>query len=69
MPRPSKYRPIAFTRSKTKISREDLRHPWRLVRANLGSPGIDGFSFEAIDRGIGIDTFLRELARDLKDKT
>ena len=53
-----------------KISRaEVLAHAWRLVRAYRGSPGIDGFSFEAIESGIGVDTFLRELARDLKDKT
>ena len=53
-----------------KISREDiLSHAWRLVRANRGSPGIDGISFEAIENGIGVNTFLRELARDLKDKT
>jgi RNA-directed DNA polymerase len=53
-----------------KISREDvLRHAWRLVRANRGSPGVDGISFEAIERGIGVETFLRELARDLKAKT
>ena len=53
-----------------KISRDDvLNHAWRLVRANRGSPGVDGISFEAIENGIGIDTFLRELARDLKDKT
>ena len=48
-----------------KISREDiLNHAWRLVRANRGSPGVDGISFEAIERGIGVDTFLRELARE-----
>ena len=53
-----------------KISREDvLSHAWRLVRANRGSPGVDGISFEAIESGIGVDMFLRELARDLKDKT
>jgi RNA-directed DNA polymerase len=53
-----------------KISREDvLGHAWRLVRANRGSPGVDGIGFEAIENGIGVDTFLRELARDLKDKT
>ena len=53
-----------------KISREDiLNHAWRLVRANRGSPGVDGIGFEAIERGIGVDTFLRELARELKDKT
>ncbi len=53
-----------------KIYREDiLSHAWRLVRANRGSPGIDGMSFQAIESGKGIETFLRELARDLKDKT
>ncbi|MDH4207488.1 MAG: group II intron reverse transcriptase/maturase, partial [Anaerolineae bacterium] len=53
-----------------KVSRADiLSHAWRLVRANRGSPGVDGMSVEAIERGKGIDTFLRELAQDLKDKT
>ena len=53
-----------------KISRaEVLAHAWRLVRANQGSPGVDGLSFEAIEGGIGIETFLRQLAQDLKDKT
>ena len=53
-----------------KISREDiLSHAWRLVRSNRGSPGIDGIGFEAIENGIGVETFLRDLARDLKDKT
>jgi len=53
-----------------KISRaEVLAHAWRLVRANRGSPGVDGISFEAIESGTGIETFLRELAQDLKDKT
>ena len=53
-----------------KISRaEVLAHAWRLVRANRGSPGVDGVSFEAIESGEGIDTFLRELAQDLRDKT
>ena len=53
-----------------KISREDiLSHAWRLVRANRGDPGVDGISFGAIESGIGVETFLRDLARDLKDKT
>jgi RNA-directed DNA polymerase len=53
-----------------KISREDiLGHAWRLVRANRGSPGVDGMSFEAIECGIGIETFVRELAQELKEKT
>ena len=53
-----------------KVSRaEILAHAWRLVRANRGSPGVDGMSFEAIESGKGIGTFLRDLARDLNDKT
>ena len=53
-----------------KLSREAiLNHAWRLVRANRGRPGSDGISFEAIESGIGVDTLLRELARDLKAKT
>ncbi|MBW6519956.1 MAG: group II intron reverse transcriptase/maturase [Desulfoarculaceae bacterium] len=53
-----------------KISRGDiLSHAWRLVRANRGGPGVDGLSFEAIEDGIGVETFLQELARDLKEKT
>jgi len=53
-----------------KIYREDiLSHAWRLVKANGGSPGVDGVSFEAIESGEGVEGFLRELARDLKGKT
>jgi RNA-directed DNA polymerase len=46
-----------------------LRFAYRLVRANQGSPGVDGMNFEAIEQKIGIDTFLSELAQDLKNKT
>ena len=53
-----------------KICRADvLGHAWRLVRANRGSPGVDGNSFEAIESGVGVETFLRDLARELQDKT
>jgi RNA-directed DNA polymerase len=53
-----------------KISRDDvLSYAWRLVKANRGSPGVDGISFEAIENGIGVETFLRDLARNLQDKT
>lgn len=53
-----------------KVSREDiLGHAWRLVRANRGSPGVDGISFEAIESGEGVASFLRNLAGDLKEKT
>lgn len=53
-----------------KVWRADiLMHAWNLVRANKGSPGIDGMNFSDIEHRIGIDTFLSELAQDLKDKT
>jgi len=53
-----------------KISRaEVLAQAWRLVRAHRGRPGIAGMSVEAIERGIGVDMFLQDLAQDLKRKT
>src|SRR5947207_546655 len=53
-----------------KVWRADiLMHAYRLVRANKGSPGVDGMNCEDIEQKKGIDTFLTELARDLKDRT
>ena len=53
-----------------KIWRADiLMFAYRLVRANQGSPGVDGINFEHIEQEIGIDKFLSELATDLKNKT
>ena len=53
-----------------KVWRTDiLMFAYRLVRANFGSPGVDGTDFEDIEQKIGIDAFLSELAQDLKDKT
>ena len=53
-----------------KVWRADiLSHAYRLVRANKGSPGVDGISFEVIEQTTGIDAFLSELAQDLKEKT
>lgn len=46
-----------------------LHHAWRLVKANKGSPGVDGMSFEAIENGIGVDRYLLELGCELQDKT
>ena len=62
-----------------KVRRADiLMFAYRLVRANKGSPGVDGIDFEGIEQKTGyekllsrhrIDTFLSELAQDLKNKT
>jgi len=53
-----------------KVWRADtLMFAYRLVRANKGSPGVDGMSFEDIEQKIGIERFLLELAQDLKGKT
>jgi RNA-directed DNA polymerase len=53
-----------------KLHRADiLKHAWRLVKANKGSPGIDGIDFAAIEDGIGIDRYLRQLSQELQDKT
>ena len=53
-----------------KLYRADiLSHAWRLVKANRGSPGIDGIDFAAIENGMGVDRYLLELGRELQDKT
>ena len=53
-----------------KVYRADiLSHAYSLVRANKGSAGIDGITFEAIETGEGITAFLAELEEALKSKT
>lgn len=53
-----------------KVYRADiLGHAYSLVRANKGSAGIDGVTFEAIEEKEGAIAFLAELAEALKDKT
>jgi len=53
-----------------KVYRADiLSHAYNLVRANKGSAGIDGITFEAIETGEGITAFLAELEEALKSKT
>jgi RNA-directed DNA polymerase len=53
-----------------KVYRADiLSHAYNLVRANKGSAGIDGVTFEAIEEKEGAIAFLAELAGALKDKT
>jgi len=52
-----------------KVYRADiLSHAYSLVRANKGSAGIDGVTFEAIETGEGITAFLAELEEALKSK-
>jgi RNA-directed DNA polymerase len=53
-----------------KIHRADiLSHAYHLARANKGSAGIDGVTFEAIEGGEGVIAFLAELQEALKSKT
>jgi RNA-directed DNA polymerase len=53
-----------------KVYRADiLSHAYSLVRANKGSAGIDGMTFEAIETGNGVTAFLAELEEALRDKT
>lgn len=53
-----------------KLHRVDiLMFAWQRVKANGGSPGIDGQSFAAIERGQGAEGFLTELKRNLQDQT
>jgi group II intron reverse transcriptase/maturase len=52
-----------------KIYRKDvLLHAWRCCRANGGAPGVDGVTFEQIERE-DVGGWLEELARELRDKT
>ena len=48
------------------MPRPSKNQPIAFMRSTTRSAGI---SFEAIENGIGIETFLRELARDLQNKT
>ncbi len=53
-----------------KVYRADiLSHAYSLVRANKGSAGIDGITFEAIGENEGDTAFLAELEEALRDKT
>jgi RNA-directed DNA polymerase len=52
-----------------KVYRADiLSHAYELVRANKGSPGIDGETFEAIEGKGGAVAFVAELAEALRSK-
>ena len=53
-----------------KLYRADiLSHAWRLVKANRGSPGIDGISFEVIENGIGVEGYPTVYCRLLSERT
>ena len=53
-----------------KVYRADiLSHAYRLVRANKGSAGIDGVTFEAIENAEGETAFMAELQEALKSKS
>jgi len=53
-----------------KVYRADiLSHAYRLVRANKGSAGIDGVTFEAIEEREGVTAFIAELEEALRNKT
>jgi group II intron reverse transcriptase/maturase len=52
-----------------KLYRKDvLWHAWRCCRSNGGAPGVDGTSFEQIERS-GVDGWLEELTKELQEKT
>lgn len=51
-----------------KISRKDvLLHTWKCCRANGGSAGVDGLSFEEIEAR-GVESWLEELAKEIREK-
>ena len=50
-----------------KVYRADiLNHAYKLVRANKGSAGIDGVTFEAIEENEGAPAFIGELEEALR---
>ena len=53
------------------LLREDvLRCAYEAVRANQGSPGVDGMTFERIEHDVeGVEGFLGDIRQELKAKT
>ena len=53
-----------------KVYRADiLHHAYRLVRSNKGAPGIDGVCFADLEAEEGVEQWLAELAKEVKNKT
>ena len=52
-----------------KVWRPDiLRHAYRLAKANLGAPGVDGVTFAAIEAA-GLDEWLAGIGKQLRERT
>src|ERR1700694_1018882 len=52
-----------------KVYREDiLAHAYRLAKANQGAPGVDGQSFEDIEKQ-GLEVWLTGIREELRNKT
>ena len=53
------------------VTRKDtLEGAWIRVKANKGSPGVDGIDFKDIEKQEGgVALFLEELQKDIRDKT
>ena len=52
-----------------KVWRPDiLRHAYRLAKANLGAPGVDGDTFAQIEAA-GLDEWLAGIGKELRERT
>ena len=45
-----------------------LREAWKSVKANGGSPGVDGVTIKEVERN-GVDSYLKELGEELRKRT
>ena len=45
-----------------------LREAYRLAKQNNGAPGVDGVTFEQVERE-GVEQLLESLSRELRDKS